>query len=354
MLEFLEYYKINKNILNKELNEFNNKIKREENKLIKENIDYFTNLNCDGKLIRGSLVNLGYKLNSNNNLEYSNKLALAFEVFQTAILVHDDIIDNDDLRRGKKTIHKNNYDKYIKVSNDLESNKISKSLAICMGDLGLFYSNKIIIDNYINDKRLGSILSYFNDIVIKTIKGEILDVILPFNEKYLSNNLYDNIMKIYEFKTAYYTIIGPMCLGLKLSGANNKKINDITRLGLPIGIAFQMQDDYLGIFSTTIDAGKNIGSDIKEMKQTILYEYTKENKKYYNELLKVYGKNLKSDSLNKVRDIFIKSNARDYTLNKINELFNESFNILDSIDWINKEDKKIIEGFILYLKNRSK
>ena len=94
MDKFIKYYKKEKEILTNKINEFNNNLVIEDNKLIKDNLLLFKNLNSDGKLIRGTLVNLGYSLLKEKE-NYSNDLALAYEVFQTAILVHDDIIDND-------------------------------------------------------------------------------------------------------------------------------------------------------------------------------------------------------------------------------------------------------------------
>ena len=72
---FLKYYKEVREKLNKKLEQYNNELKKESNNLLKENIDVFTNLNSDGKLIRGTLVNLGYKLKK-DNLEYCGKLAI--------------------------------------------------------------------------------------------------------------------------------------------------------------------------------------------------------------------------------------------------------------------------------------
>ena len=100
MNKFIEYYKKEKETINKKLIEFNNNLLTEKNPIIKENIELFKNLNSDGKIIRGTLVNLGYYLIKEDK-DYSNDLSLAYEVFQTAILIHDDIIDNDSKRRGK-------------------------------------------------------------------------------------------------------------------------------------------------------------------------------------------------------------------------------------------------------------
>ena len=344
--EFLKYYSETKDKLNQYLKKYNDNIKREENELIKENLNVFSNLNSDGKLIRGTLVNLGYKLIKDSS-EYSYPLALAFEIFQTSILVHDDIIDNDNLRRGKQTIHAYNYDKY-------KDKKISDSIAICMGDLGLYEANQMIAKNYKNDPNLGEVLTYFNDIVIKTIKGEIIDVTLPFLEenKLLNSDLEENIMLIYKLKTAYYTIIGPLSLGIILANGKKDYLKEIEELGLKIGIAFQIQDDILGIYSD--DLGKIVGSDIEEFKQTILYSYTKKNKKYYNELLNYYGKEINEYNLLKVREIYINSGAYKYANDLKDKLYDEAIVTLENIKWIKKEDKQILEKFILYLKNRKK
>ena len=169
---FKKYYNDSCLKLSTRMNEFNNSM-IDENELIDHNMKLFTNLNSDGKLVRGVLVNLGYSLINEKDVDYSYDLALAFEIFQTAILVHDDIIDNADLRRGKETIHSSNYNNYYKLTgNEGLSKKVSDSVAICMGDMGFYYANKVISTSYEKDKNLGRVLSYFNDIVIKTIKGE--------------------------------------------------------------------------------------------------------------------------------------------------------------------------------------
>ena len=200
---FKKYYLEEKNKLNKKLTEFNNKLVLEDNKLIKENLEYFSNLNSDGKLVRGCLVNLGYYLLKDNR-EYSNDLALAYEVFQTAILVHDDIIDRDTVRRGKDTIHYANYKKYSKHSNNQEElTNLTNSIALCMGDYGLYSANKIISEAYAKDKNLARILNYFNETVLNTIRGELLDVILPFNSKNCSLYYYWTIINRFNFSRSY-------------------------------------------------------------------------------------------------------------------------------------------------------
>ena len=312
----------------------------------------FSNLNTNGKLVRGVLVDLGYYLLKDNK-EYSNDLALAYEVFQTAILVHDDIIDEDEKRRGTNTIHFENYNKY-KNYNELEAKQLGNSIAICMGDYGLYDSIKIITNSYKNDSNLSKVLTNFIDTALNTVKGEILDVVLPFesrNKLVDLNTLDESIMNIYRLKTAYYTIIGPMSVGLLLAGSDESKIKDITSFGEKVGIAFQIQDDILGIYGE--DIGKVIGSDIKEFKQTILYSHISKTN-YLKELEKYYGKDISKDNINKVRELFKISGSLDYSINKMNDLYNESIKELNNINWIKEDKKDILRGFVEYLRNRNK
>lgn len=340
MNEFKIFYKDNKELLENIINKYNEELLKEDNEIIKDNLKQFVKLNSGGKRIRGILIMLGYYL-KNNDIIYSMPLAAAYEFFQTSILIHDDIIDNDNIRRGEKTIPFYNKDKY-----KIDDMNTYNSIGLCIGDLGLYYGNKIISDNY-EGKDLNNALSLYNKTVIDTIRGEILDVMIPFKEKnnIKIDDLEKEIMNIYSLKTAYYTIVGPLSLGMKLANFSNEEINKLEKFSHNIGVAFQINDDLIGIYKD--DTGKVIGSDIEEFKQTILYSYTK-NTKYYGELMKYYGKILDCDSLKRVREIFKESGAKEYAVNLRNNLYNESRKILNDIDF-RKDKKDLLYGLVDYL-----
>ena len=350
---FNEYYLKIKNDLDSVINTYNDNLVRDKNGYLRDNLDLFCNLNRDGKLVRGFLIALGYKIAKEENISYSYPLALAYEIFQTSVLVHDDIIDGDNLRRGKETIHYHNY--YInKNYNEELAKKTGDSIAICMGDYGCYEANKQIIKNYKDDKNFAKVFDYYNDIVLKTIEGELVDVELSFDGRYKikDTNLYDNIMTVYKLKTAYYTIVGPLSLGLILGGVDDEKLKEIELFGEKVGIAFQIQDDILGIYN---DMGKVVGSDIREFKQTILFSHTMESEAFKEELLKYYGKeDLDKEEIEKVRNIFKASGALEYATSLMNSMYNESLDILDNIKWIKEEDKNILKGFVEYLSKRNK
>ena len=350
--KFKRYYKEAKKDLDEMINNFNKDIVNDDNKILKDNLELFAELNSNGKLVRGTLVNLGYYLLKDNK-EYSNYLSVAYEVFQTAILVHDDVIDNDEKRRGKDTIHYANMKKYSKYDENVRD--LGNNIAICMGNYGLYLSNQLISKNYCNDPNLGKVLNCFNDTVLKTAKGELLDVILPFQGKHnllKASEIEKYIIEIFRLKTAHYTIVGPMSVGLLLAGAEEEKLKGIEEFGEKIGIAFQIQDDILGIYSDAME--KNKDSDIKEFKQTILYSHII-NTKYKEEFLKYYGNdNLKENDIEIVKDLFKKSGSYDYANDMMNKYYDEGLKVLNSIKWINKDKKDLLEGFVEYLRVRNK
>ena len=350
VLEFYIYYKGIKSKYIEEMNKYNSTFISSDNEIITDSINKFIDMNSGGKYIRATLIDLGYKISGNNDY-YAIPLGVAYETFQTAILVHDDIIDNASLRRDKVTIP---YKYMYELKSTKYKDKVAlaaNSLGICLGDLGFFYANKIIMDNYSLDKNITKLLSYYNNIVISTIKGEILDVMLPLKAECFKYNTGDSdVMEIYDLKTAWYTIIGPFSLGLILGG-NEELIPSFYEILRKIGVAFQIQDDILGIYSDTGAIGKD-SSDISEFKQTILYSHL--NKKYKKELLEYYGKTkLTKKDILKVQDIFTKSGSLAYANNLMDNLYNESKNEIDKLN-IDSNIKNILEGFIIYLESRKK
>ena len=348
--KFSSFFSQTTKIISSHIKNFNENLIKDKTGYLLQNLKILQNLNSDGKLIRGFLIAFGYKM-LKNDIVKSLSLAVAYELFQTAILIHDDVIDNDNLRRGKETVHFSNYKKY-KEFNEKDAKKTGENIAICIGDYGFFKINQILIDNYSKEESFVDLLKYYNDIVLKTVEGELIDVVLSFEGKYMphDSDLESNIFLIYKLKTAYYTIIGPLCLGLILAGVEPEKLEDIKRFGEKIGIGFQIQDDILGIFS---DMGKVIGSDIKEFKQTILYAFTVKKEKFAEELMKYYGQETLTEvEIEETRRIFKESGAYDYAVNMMNKYYDEGIEIIKTVEWIKQEDKEIIFGFVEYLKGR--
>ncbi len=347
--KFYTYYCSFKKKIDKKISNYNKTItKNIDNNIIKDNIELLSNMNSGGKNIRSFLIDLGYNINGKEK-DYSIDLGVAYELFESAILVHDDIIDEATTRRGKKTIPYTFKDKY----DNNNALKVGNDIALCLGDYGFYKTFELIINKYKNNKNFNKLLSYYVDIVLSTIRGEILDVYLPFYDRNnkSSDVKLDNIMEIYKEKTAHYTLIGPFTLGLILGGSSDVTIKKYNNLLLNLGLAFQIKDDILGVFSDKNVIGKDT-NDITEYKETILYYYTV-NSSYKDKLLKYYGKNIDEKDLEEVRNIFIESKSLDKATEVMNDLIKKSREELDNIK-MNKDIKDILYGFMDYLFYRSK
>lgn len=360
LTSFYLFYQTEVKKIEKEMNKWNKTfINKKDNVLVKDAMSKFVFMNSNGKYLRALLIALGYFIATKNDDNSYLPLAAAYETFQTAILVHDDVIDNAEIRRGKKTIHKKYFEKFDKYdlkdySFEEKKNNTGNSIGICVGDIGFYISNNMIVESYMDHPNLAKVLKCYNDIVINTGKGELIDVVLPFNEQYYSKNkcLEKDIMEIYNLKTSWYTIVGPCSLGMILGGNSERVIESIAKALSPLGIAFQIKDDILGIYGNAKNIGKSNTSDITEYKQTILYSYTVNNTEYKEELKKYYGKSLSEKEFNKVREIFEVSGAKNYAYTKMNELFEESKKLVIKNRNIPTYYKEILLGFITYLEIR--
>ena len=371
---FRKFYEETYKRLEKKTHTYNRSLKKDDNPIIRPFMEDLADLNQGGKMLRGMLVVFGYQIArhargaSDIDLPVSDALAQTFEMFQTGVLVHDDVIDNAAQRRGKITVHRR-YEHRLDVrdiqmvSGIEKPQEIAKSVGICVGDLGIYYANKLLADSYGSDPALGQLISYFDDIVIQTIRGELLDVVLPYEiqdpgigeeerAKLLEKSIYD----IYFLKTAGYSVIGPLHLGMILGGAEPKEMAALDRCARDIGIAYQIMDDILGVFADPKILGKDVGSDVAEYKQTILYMYVRTMKpEFAEELLQYYGKkHVTSRDIEQVQRIFEESGALAYARSVLADHFESAERKISRMKFMDAEDKKILRGFISYCKGRRK
>lgn len=360
LYNFLKYYLSVKDKFTLKMEDYNDLfVKGYTNRFLEEALEQFVSSNKGGKFLRASLIALGYQSFGDDDDKYL-PLGIALEIFQTSILIHDDIIDKADKRRGLDTIpvkYQKIYGDPIKDGDNFEDKRkdIGNSMALCLGDLGFYLALQIIVQNYRNNENLDRVLEYYNSVAIKTCEGEMVDVILPFYEEFYGeeDNLEKHVMEIYKLKTAWYSVVGPYSLGAILGGLDDEKVHKLEDALLGLGIAFQIKDDLLGIYGDEKHIGKSVTSDVSEFKQTILYAYTI-NTEYKDELLKYYGKDISVCDMDKVKEIFDKSGAREYANKTMDKLFKDSFKDILDLDFLDLDKKKLLLGFAEFLKVRSK
>ncbi len=226
----------------------------------------------DGKRVRPIVLANAYSGYRKGRDDFSEviKLAAVIEIMHSFLLIQDDIIDKSALRRGGKAMHLLTGEKYGPRSHN---SNIGSDLALIMADVLFANSIEIISNAGIRPVIKNEFLKVFSSTYEMTAWGQILDILhsLPRNFGFRKNVAMD----ISSLKTAHYTIYYPMLMGYILAGGSDKKESGrIGEFALPLGLAFQVRDDILGVFGRERDTGKPEDSDIIEGKITLLVHFT--------------------------------------------------------------------------------
>lgn len=210
-----------------------------------EPVDYIMQLG--GKRLRPVLVLLAYSL-FKDDVEKALPVAMAVEVFHNFTLVHDDIMDDAPLRRGQPSVH----------------TKYDLNTGILSGDVMLIdcYEYLLKVDS---PQRVKQLVSIFNKVAIKVCEGQQYDI--DFEKR--GDVTIEEYLEMIKRKTAAL-IAGSLALGATTAGASIQDVQHLSAFGENIGIAFQIQDDYLDTFGDPAKVGKKTGGDIVQNKKTIL------------------------------------------------------------------------------------
>jgi len=224
-----------------------------------------------GKRIRAAFTYYGYRAAGGGGGESISFASAAIEILHNFFLIHDDIVDKSDLRRGSPTIHaryKQIYENKGLISNFNNDGKIDlpSSMAIINGDICCALAYEALVESGFQADKILQVLKIMYEIVKFTAVGELLDMVKATSKKAVE----EEVLQIHYLKTAKYTVEGPLRIGAILHGTTQDILEALSKYAIPVGTAFQIHDDILGIFGTEEQVGKSVGSDIKEGKQTLL------------------------------------------------------------------------------------
>jgi len=283
-----------------------------------------------GKRLRPLLMALSYQGYHTKKQNPKNLYTACgcLELLHNFMLIHDDIIDCSDLRRGKPTLHKI----LAKTISTKEREKLGSDLAIVAGDIVYALAIDAFLTIEEDPLRKENALKYFIQTAAFTAMGEFIDIIHGFEK--VQRIKEKDVFLNYSLKTARYTFECPLIIGAILAGAPKADLKTLSKIGLMIGQAFQIQDDIIGIFSTEKKIGKSILSDIAEFKKTILvcHAYRTLSQKKKKEFTKIFQKPRKTyNDLVRIRHIFIESGSLSYSLRKIKTLLKDSHHALNSL-----------------------
>lgn len=240
---------------------------RAEDELVSEALEHAQAIVLSGgKRLRSAFMYYGYLAAGGTEEEEMLRASMSIELIHSFLLVHDDIIDRDDVRHGVPTLHRRyaDFGKRFFPTKDVEH--FGNSIALVIGDMLYSFGNDIIFQSDFPKERIFQALSKLQHVVSFTVIGQARDIYM----EYQRDASEEAILAMYRNKTAKYTVEGPLHIGALLAGANEDLLQKLSLYALPLGIAFQIQDDILGIFGSADRIGKPVGSDIVEGKLTLL------------------------------------------------------------------------------------
>ena len=190
----------------------------------------------------------------------------SLEFIQACALIHDDIIDASDTRRGAPTVHRAVERRHHDGDWLGDAGHFGESAAILTGDLALVWAEDMLQDSGLSDAALRRVREPWRAMRTEVIGGQVLDLALGA----LGGGGPADADAVNRFKTAAYTIERPLHLGAALAGANEGTVGKLRGYGRDVGVAFQLRDDLLGVFGDPEVTGKPAGDDIREGKRTVL------------------------------------------------------------------------------------
>lgn len=229
-------------------------------------VEAVTDLCSGGKRLRPAFAWWGWRGAGGRDDERALAAVASLEFLQACALIHDDVMDGSDTRRGFPSAHRR-FAAVHRQSSWLGSPEIfGTGAAILLGDLCLSWADEMLMTSGLNYEDLARAKSVYDEMRTELMAGQYLDLL----EQARGGGDAQRAMVVVRYKSAKYTIERPLHLGAALAGAPPEVMAAYSGYGLPLGEAFQLRDDVLGVFGDPTETGKPAGDDLREGKQTVL------------------------------------------------------------------------------------
>ncbi|MEX0705239.1 MAG: polyprenyl synthetase family protein [Nitriliruptoraceae bacterium] len=219
-----------------------------------------------GKRIRPILLLLGHRAGGDASDDAVMGPALALELLHTCALVHDDVIDRADTRRGRPTVHR----EYASLHADRrlrgDADAFGRAVAILVGDVAFTQADDLFLRARVDDRRLLDGMRAFTALREEVMAGQYLDLVTSTT----GEGDRAAVLQVATLKSGRYSVTRPLEVGAVLAGGDATLIEGLRRFGDPLGRAFQVRDDLLGLFGQPESTGKSVQSDLAEGKHTLV------------------------------------------------------------------------------------
>lgn len=224
---------------------------------------------ADGKRIRPALLLLGYEAGGGSDAAAVMGPALALELLHTCALIHDDVIDRAATRRGRATVHERFAAQHRAERLHGDADAYGQAIAILAGDVAFVHADECFLDVDVEVVAPGDLVRAFRRFTVlreEVMAGQVLDVHTAASR----TTDRELALTIATLKSGRYSVARPLQIGALLAGADEALVEGLGRVGDPLGRAFQVRDDLLGVFGDQAMTGKSVASDLVEGKRTLL------------------------------------------------------------------------------------
>jgi geranylgeranyl diphosphate synthase, type I len=292
---------------------------------------------------RAALLAASYVANGGGGIADVVPAMIAIELLQTYLLIHDDWMDDDAVRRGGPAVH-------VTLREKLGSKPLGDAGAVLAGDLASAFAQQALLETPLAPARVIAAGRTFARIQEEVVVGQLSEMRATSEGRGLPSLAAPTVEEIHERKTASYTVTGPLMLGAVLAGADEDLVAALARFGRPLGVAFQLRDDLLGVFGDPSATGKPIWNDLRQGKRTALVAEMRGDAR----LARVLGRpDASREDLEDVVRAMETSGARARVEARIEELLTEARAALDFIDLPDDAGKAILRGAVGALGERS-
>lgn len=296
------------------------------------------------KRVRASFVYYGYLLGGEKPSEGIWKVMEGVELVHTALLMHDDFMDEDKLRRGLPTTQEffSRGDKHF-----------GESMAVNVGDAVLCLGYERVLECGLDEKKVLEAVKILMRGITNTAFGQMYDVTLPK----LGELTEEKVLAVHRAKTSIYTFQNPLIIGGVLAGLNNEVLEILKEYSDKGGVAFQLQDDVLGLFGKIEKTGKSVDSDLLQGKSTLLIAKTLElgNEEQKKTLMTAWGnKEASKNEVAAAKEAICESGSLEYSINKAKVLAREAMEVAESLERYDLDQEAIdyLKGIAEYIVTR--
>lgn len=225
-------------------------------------VEAMKELSKGGKRSRGALTLLGYRITGGSKEEEEEvlKASVAMEIFHLGLLIQDDFMDQDEMRRGVKTIQTRYQDKHL-----------GESVAVLAGDFTFGWVTEIFSNLKLPAEKVQKAIGVWGKYFTRVGYGQALDMLTGEREA-----TEEEILKVLTLKSGEYSCVMPLLLGAVLAGSDPSQMVRLEKYGKELGLVFQLRDDYLAEYGKSEKTGKPVGNDQREGKKTLVTIYGKE------------------------------------------------------------------------------